>query len=160
MYYATESHRFFRGETPLTKALRYLYGLLLFCVICAQVYGIIATRHHYTVDLVVVPFVDYFVRNAVVPQFGLSYSRLTDRGAVLNSHWKGFRIFGYSYVNAKIDVGHNGPSAAWMKFAGAVSCIAFGCVCFAFVLLAKELFAKLGRLCPRNISHRNINYII
>lgn len=147
-YWATESHRFFRGESPMMKAFRYLYGLLLFCVICVQIYGILATRHHYTVDLVVVPFVDYFVRNAALPKLGLSYNRLTDRGAVLNSHWKGFRLFGQSYVDAKADAGHNGPSPRWRKIGGVFVATALATVSFVLALLASQVFGKLVRFCP------------
>jgi hypothetical protein len=147
-YWFTESHRFFRGESPMTKALRYLYGLLLVCVVCVQSYGILATRHHYTVDLVVVPFVDYFVRNGLLPKLGLSYNRLTDRGAVLHSHWKGFRLFGKSYENAQVDAGHNGPSPIWRKIGGVFVATALAIVAFVFALLASQLFGKLALLCP------------
>ena len=77
-------------------------------------YGILATRHHYTIDIVVLPFVDYFVRNAVLPKLGLGYDRLNNRGAMLYSHFKGFRLFGQSYMGAQKDSGHQGPSPKYV----------------------------------------------
>jgi len=147
MWYAMESHRFFRGHGSAAQTFRIVWGALLAAVICWQIYGIIATRHHYTIDITVVPFVDYFVRWGVLPKLNCGYDRLANRDGVLRNNFIGLRLFGNSYENKQADPTHAGPS----KIAQATGKIVLhifilGCAIAAFCIW-QTMMNKVERKC-------------
>ena len=103
-------HAICPGNSVAARLIRFFGTFLFTSMFIVQMWGILATRHHYTVDLTVAVLAEIFLRFFVVPLFSPGW--FTDRAAILYSNFPGIRLFGCGYRRRAIDVNHPGPTRA------------------------------------------------